>query len=143
MSYSSLQCDVSTEGIAGQVNFPQLQVRDQRGYIIGQCFKAVRTIDVGGVSMSLQMHRNHLTGLRQSLDIRAKAFESGDSAVQQNQRLTLAINLVVDLHAMNRCVSSFTFCVPGNSCRANFSASETQDQHRYECQNVISHSLLQ
>jgi hypothetical protein len=65
--------------------------------------------------MSLQMHRNHLTGLRQSIDISAKAFESGDSAVEQNHRLTLAINLVVELHAMNRCVSSFTVCVPRNS----------------------------
>ena len=36
-------------------------------------------------------------------------------AVEQNHRLALAINLVVELHAMNRCVSSFTFCVPRNS----------------------------
>jgi hypothetical protein len=35
--------------------------------------------------------------------------------VEQNHRLTLAINLVVELHAMNRCVSSFTFCVARNS----------------------------
>ena len=86
------------------------------GGVVGHLLDAQRAVDVGGAPVGLHLKGDHLAGLGQP---RQHASERGadgrKSAVQQHQRLAVAVDLVVHLEAVDRRVAGLYW----SGCRLN------------------------
>src|SRR3954447_2703140 len=102
MPKNDMQCDRRARAVAEDVGAAEAQLIDCSGDVIGQGFKCQRTINVGGVSVALELEGHHLSApgkARQQLCERSA--DSGEGAVQKHKWLPGAMDLVVHLKAVH------------------------------------------
>jgi hypothetical protein len=91
----------SAHAVAEEVGLPDLEVFHEGGCVVSHLLDRQRAIDVGCVSMPLQLDGDHLPILRERR-IRGCPTEG---SVEQHERLPGAVNLVVHLEAVDVGVS--------------------------------------
>ena len=91
-----LDRDAPAERITDDVDFLKLQLPGQRGNVVRQKLEAIRAIYVSCVSVSLGMWHNHSSVCRQFFDDAVQALRD-DTTMEENHRLSVAVNLVVDV----------------------------------------------
>lgn len=77
-------------------------MRNQARDVVGQRLIAQRAVDVSGASVALQIHGDHLTRRRQQRQHRPEGGPGAVTTVQQNKRLTLTVNLVIQIEVADR-----------------------------------------
>ena len=89
----------------------------ERRRVVGHPFVGDRPIGVAGPPVSLQLERNDPTVLSQRLQERRHPVDGHVSAVQQNERLPLAVDLVVDVQIVDLCVHAVSYAQGPNAPR--------------------------
>src|SRR5262249_29687261 len=95
------QGDGSSHAIAEDVRVLDLQLIQQRGGIFSHLLKREGAVEVIGVSVSLQLDRDYLTGLCQRWKNGAPCFNEAERSMKQHERLTRTMDFIVHLEAVN------------------------------------------
>src|SRR5438045_1668886 len=93
--------NTATERVAHHVRPVQLQVFDERGDVVGHELRLERSIDVGRTAVALQIDGDDLPTLRERRQVGTKHRARAQSAVQQDERITRSLDLVVELDAVH------------------------------------------
>jgi len=105
----------SAEAEAEQIRLVDLQMVEQRDDVTGQRLDRHRAAGVGGVPVALQFHRDHLPAHRQGFEQRPEIEVDGhQSAVEQHEWPATAVDLVVELQAVHRCVRHAGMTIRGS-----------------------------
>ena len=89
---------VAAHAVADDVGLRDAEVLHQGGDIIGHLLVAEGAVDdVGGVPMALELDGDDLVGLGQGGQDRSPQVDRPKGAMEQDQRLTAAVDLVVHL----------------------------------------------
>jgi hypothetical protein len=91
----------ATERIAQKVRSIEVEVLDQAGDVIGHEPRVDRSVDVGRPAVSLQVGHDELVALGQGRQDRPERLSRSEAAVQQDQRSTAAMDLVVHMQAVD------------------------------------------
>ena len=76
-------------------------MRDETRDVAGHQLGAERSIDVGRPAVPLQVDADDLPALRQRRKVGAEHLGRTETAVQEDQRPTTSVNLVVELDAID------------------------------------------
>jgi len=100
----------ATERVAHDVGPGEAEVLDERRDVAGHDLRAQRAVDVGGAAVCLQVDGDDpASGAERGHD-RLELGAGSQAAVQQDERLTGALLLVVQRHTVDVCVAhSFSF----------------------------------
>ncbi len=99
--------DAAAHRVTHDVGPAHLEMLDQGGDVVGHGLQAQRAVDVGSASVGLQVHRDHLPSLGERREGLGEHVGRAHSAVQQDQRLSRAVDLIVELEAVDRGVAGF------------------------------------
>src|SRR5215208_738310 len=106
MPQNDVQSHCRTGAVAEDIGAAEAQLIDCGRNVIGQGFEGQWTINVGGSTVTLKLKGHDLSALRKAGQ---QLFERGadrrERAVQQHQRLSLAMDLVVHLKIVHRNVA--------------------------------------
>jgi hypothetical protein len=81
----------------------EVEMFEERRYVIGQKVELHRSVDVTGVPVPLQFNADHLMVLGQRRDHGTKGqVEGQQAAMQKDQGPVLAVHLVVEVQAIDR-----------------------------------------
>jgi hypothetical protein len=95
-----LQSNTAAQGIAKDVGIFEPDVFDQGGNIVRHLLEGERAINIGGVSMSLQLDGNDLPVLGKDWQKLLEHPDYAQAAVKENQRLPFTVNLVAQLESV-------------------------------------------
>jgi hypothetical protein len=104
-----LKSDTDAQGVTHDVGSFNLEMRNQGRDVVPHQLETQRTVDIGGASMGLQVDGDDLTGCGARRQVGAEHFDGADATVQQYQRFTGAMNLIIHLEAIH--VRVFTLCL--------------------------------
>ena len=91
-----------TQRVAHDVGLAELEVGDQRRDVVGHQGGIQRAVaDQGSAAVAVQVHRNHLPPFGQPGKVGAVHLDGTQPAVEQDQRLAGAMNLIVEVHAVD------------------------------------------
>ena len=107
MPHRSLQGHACSERISYKVGLLDVEVFHERGNIICHRFVGDRAVDVGGTPVRLQIDRDDLARFREQGHEITEHRHRSQTAMQQDERLTRALDLVVQLEPIHGGVPSF------------------------------------
>jgi hypothetical protein len=85
-------------------------VSDQGRYVVGHRLVGHGTVYVGGVAVRLEVDGDDLSALGKLLQVRAEHLARSYAAVEQDQRFSVAVYLVVQLYVVYWGVSGLRIC---------------------------------
>ena len=139
-----LQSDPASNAIAEEVGTLDPDVREQSDGIVGHPLVGERSINIGGVPMSLLFDGDDLPS---PADTRQHLSERGadgrQTTVKQHQREAFAMDLVIHLETVNLCIAATAVLVPfirvlGRTlCHDQFSFGCSSDSSSMPQQNGV------
>ena len=106
MPDGGLQRHAAPQGIAEDIGLPEFQVPDQAGDVVRHRLVGERPIDVGRMAVPLQIDDDDLPGPGEDRqELTELQFAGRQTAVEQDQRLPRAVDLEVELEAVDRDVA--------------------------------------
>jgi hypothetical protein len=104
-----LQADPGTHAEPDDVRALDLEMLHQGRRVVGHPFVGDRAVGVAGPPVSLQLERDDPAVVSQRFQERRHPVDGHVRAVQQNERLTLAVDLVVDVQIVDLCVHAVNY----------------------------------
>ena len=102
MADSEPQGHGSPVAVAEDVGLRDVQIPQECGRVLRQELEVQRAVDVGRAAVGLQLHTDHLPPLDQARQQLAKrGADRGEGAVKEEERLPLAMDLVVHVEAVH------------------------------------------
>jgi hypothetical protein len=74
---------------------------DQGGDVVAHGFELERSVSIGSAAMALELDRDHLAMAGKRLDQRCHLANGHETAMQKDQRVTLAVYFVIELHSVH------------------------------------------
>ena len=96
------QGDAAAERVAHDVRCFQAEEAEETSDVVGHQLEAQRPVDIGRTSMGLQIDTDDLAAFRQERQVLPKHFDCGDATVEQDERFTPALDLVVQVQTIDR-----------------------------------------
>jgi hypothetical protein len=96
-----LQPGVGPLAVPDDVRLLDAEVVHQGGDVVGERLEAEEAVDAGGVAVTLQLDGDDSVVLRQAGKHRAPQVDRAEGAVDEEQRGTVAVDLVVHLETVD------------------------------------------
>lgn len=87
-----------------------IELVEQRGNVVAHGLERKRAVGVRRAAVALQFDRDHLMGLREGLEQRGHFADRHQSAVQQDERSTLSVDLMIELDAVHLGIAGGDWC---------------------------------
>ena len=94
------QRDAAAHRVTHYIGLFDPEMLHQRGNIVRHGFEAERPVDIGGVSVALQIHGDHAAASREQRQILAEHLTGPQRAMDQDQRFSLAVEFVIEIEAV-------------------------------------------
>ena len=107
MAHGNLYGYLPTQAVTQQIDLADFKIRQQGGNVIRHLLELNRPLDVCGMPMPLQLHADHLVRLRQTRNQGTEHPDDAEAAVDQHERRAFAVDLIIHLQPVHRCVATF------------------------------------
>jgi hypothetical protein len=78
----------------------RVEMASQGGDVVTHGFELERSVSIRGAAMALELDRDHLAMACKRLDQRCHLADGHETSMQKDQRVTLAVYFVLELHSV-------------------------------------------
>ena len=102
MAYAELERDPGAHAVADHVGLLEPELPDQARHVVGHLLVGDLAVDVARAPVALHLGHDHLSVLRETLAQRPEGLHDHVGAVEQHERRSRAVDLVVHLELADR-----------------------------------------